>query len=422
MIFNWKESRAARKFFRSRLSIAALVVILIYFSVAIYVGVLQYGGVSRENPDGSVTTVPFSEVVDGRIGTKNIPGFFIAQSPEKRLESCEFMLRMVDRAPKKSDPAEALKQIDFGRLKPADLPPDDLAVLIDRGWKLDDVLAPTPNLNEAPDLLPQLEQLEQVVADLFPPPSGWDGFLYSFELSLGTARQGRSIMMRAIYSIMVAMEVGLVTAVISVFIGALLGTAAGYFGGWVDHAVIWLYSTFASIPNLVLLILLAYMFTGATINEFTWMGIKFPTMDLENTLIPVFVAFGLTFWIGPCRVIRGETLKIKELEYVQAAKVMGCSRFYIMLRHIIPNTAHLLLINFSLLFIAAIKSEVILSFLGLGVKGQPSWGIMISQSSQEVINSFFWQIGTATVFMFGLVLAFNIVSDALQDAFDPKHQ
>ena len=84
-------------------------------------------------------------------------------------------------------------------------------------------------------------------------------------------------------------------------------------------------------------------------------------------------------------------------------------------------TLHLMFINFSLLFIGAIKSEVILSFLGLGVKSGPSWGIMISQSGQEVINGFFWQIGTATALMFGLVLAFNVLSDSLQDAFDPKH-
>jgi peptide/nickel transport system permease protein len=128
----------------------------------------------------------------------------------------------------------------------------------------------------------------------------------------------------------------------------------------------------------------------------------------------------LTFWIGPCRVIRGETMKLKELEYVQAATAIGFGKPYILLKHIIPNTLHLGFINFSLLFIAAIKFEVVLSFLGLGVKVGPSWGRMIQESTQEVINGFFWQIGTATVFMFFLVLAFNIVSDALQDAFDPK--
>ena len=90
-------------------------------------------------------------------------------------------------------------------------------------------------------------------------------------------------------------------------------------------------------------------------------------------------------------------------------------------RHLLPNVSHLMFINFSLLFIGAIKAEVILTFLGLGVKNEPSWGLMISQSKQEILNDFFWQIGAATGLMFGLVLAFNIFTDALQDALDPKH-
>ena len=143
--------------------------------------------------------------------------------------------------------------------------------------------------------------------------------------------------------------------------------------------------------------------------------------EFEGTLVPVYTAFCLTFWIGPCRVIRGEVLKLRELEYVQAATAVGFGRGRILLKHILPNTTHLMFINFSLLFIGAIKAEVILTFLGLGVKNEPSWGIMINQSKQEVVNDFFWQIGAATALMFGLVLAFNIFTDALQDALDPKH-
>ena len=173
-----------------------------------------------------------------------------------------------------------------------------------------------------------------------------------------------------------------------------------------DHVVIWLYSTLMSIPHLVLLAVLIYVFEGHA---------------LEGSLFPVYAAFCLTFWIGPCRVVRGEVLRIKELDYVQAASALGVKRLRILIRHVLPNAAHLMFINFSLLFIGAIKSEVILTFLGLGVKGQPSWGIMISQSKYEVVNEFFWQIGAATAFMFGLVLAFNIFTDALQDALDPKH-
>ncbi|MHC4817039.1 MAG: ABC transporter permease, partial [Planctomycetota bacterium] len=186
----------------------------------------------------------------------------------------------------------------------------------------------------------------------------------------------------------------------------LLGGAAAFFGGWVDYAVIWLYSTLSSVPHLVLLGVLVYVFAGT---------------QVEQTKIPIYVAFCTTFWIGPCRVVRGEALRIKELDYVQAATALGQSRFLILMKHVMPNVSHLVFINFSLLFIGAIKSEVILTFLGLGVKNEPSWGIMISQSSAEVVNEFFWQIGAATGVMFFLVLAFNIFTDALQDALDPKH-
>ncbi len=262
--------------------------------------------------------------------------------------------------------------------------------------------------NNDPALISEVERFEQHVGRLFQPMSTWERIGQRWLLLLGTDRQGRSILQRAIYSVKVALQIGLVTALISVACGSLLGAAAAFYGGVIDHVVIWLYSTLSSIPNLVLLVLLAYLFTGTTVED-------------THPLIPVYAAFCLTYWIGPCRVVRGETLKIKELEYIQAATTVGFSRFYILLRHILPNTAHLILVNFSLLFIGAVKSEVILSFLGLGVKHGPSWGIMISHAKSEVVNGFFWQIGTATAFMFVLVLAFNILTDALQDAFDPKH-
>jgi peptide/nickel transport system permease protein len=251
-----------------------------------------------------------------------------------------------------------------------------------------------------------LAAVEQAVDRLMPVPPGLRGAVHRFTLLLGTDDQGRSILVRGLYSAKIAVQVGVIVAVASVLLGAILGSAAAYFGGWVDHAVTWLYSTLSSLPQLVLLAVLSFMFLGT---------------PLEKTLVPIYVALGLTFWIGPCRVIRGEVLKIKQLEYAQAATVIGFSRPYILLRHVLPNTVHLMFINFSLLFIGAIKSEVILTFLGLGVKEGSSWGLMISQARGEVINGIFWQIGAATVFMLVLVLAFNVVSDALQDAFDPRH-
>jgi len=252
----------------------------------------------------------------------------------------------------------------------------------------------------------KLADIEPILAQIYPLPTGLDGLIYKFRLLLGTDQQGRSIMLRALYSAKIAIQVGLIVSFCAVLFGSIIGAAAGYFGGIVDHLVIWLYSTFSSIPYLVLLVVLSFMFTGS---------------PLEKTLIPLYVAFSLTFWIGPCRVTRGEALKLKNLDYVQAAQALGASKARILLKHIIPNTAHLMFINSSLLFIGAIKGEVVLTFLGLGLKDGVSWGIMISQSKPEVVSGFFWQIGAATFFMFVLVLAFNILTDALQDAFDPKH-
>lgn len=252
----------------------------------------------------------------------------------------------------------------------------------------------------------KLDDLEPVLLEMMPIPTGIDGVLYRVRLLLGTDRQGRSIFIRAVYSGKVAIQVGVIVSVFAVGFGSLIGAAAGFLGGFVDHAVIWLYSTFSSIPDLVLLIVLAFMFRGS---------------DFERTLIPLYVAFALTYWIGPCRVTRGEALKLKQLDYVQAANSIGAGRGRILTRHILPNTAHLVFINLSLLFIAAIKGEVVLTFLGLGLKEGASWGIMVDQSQSEVVAGFFWQIGAATFFMFVLVLAFNVLTDAMQDAFDPKH-
>jgi peptide/nickel transport system permease protein len=217
---------------------------------------------------------------------------------------------------------------------------------------------------------------------------------------LGTDRQGRSILVRALYSTKIAFQVGFVVAVISTVFGGLLGGIAGYFGRGVDDFVVWLYSTIQSIPNLLLLIAISYV--------------------AGKGLFGIYVSFCATFWVGTCRVVRGEVLKLREAEYVQAARAMGYGPWRILLRHVMPNTLHLLLVNFALLFVGAIKSEVILSYLGLGVQGEPSWGVMINQAKEELINGFYWQIGAATIFMFGLVLSFNIFADALQDALDPK--
>lgn len=389
------DSREMRKLRRDKGAMVALVVIGCYLLVALAV---MCNVISKQD---------CAEVV----GPNNTPGFYAEQTLERRFEiSRTSMLRQVVRALGREDLAEALQNVSLGRYRVADKSMEELQAIVDDAKVLEKEINTSKNLDEDPDMLPKLEEFEKKTAQLVAPLSSWDAFMQDASLLLGTDRQGRSIFFRGIYSIKVALQIGVVTALVSVLIGTVLGAAAGYFGGWVDTLVVWLYTTFSSIPNLVLLVVVAYAFTASD-------------SDAKDTLLPVYIAFCATFWIGTCRVVRGETMKLKQLEYIQAARTAGFGSARVLFRHILPNTSHLMLINFSLLLIGAIKSEVILSYLGLGVKSQPSWGIMIRDAGNngDVMTGFFWQIGTATVLMFFLVLAFNILSDALQDAFDPKH-
>lgn len=390
MIKRLSQNRTWRKFVRNRLALFAFAIVLTYFVIGI---VVMFGGLT---------------VADTlqRYGDQWQPGFYLKDDPEQRIRNVAITLASFERALKKDNPDSALSEIEVGFYQAADKPHDELQQIIEECWQLYDEITESEDLENDTKALTNIDKLELKSRELFTTLEGSDYWRQKLALLVGTDRQGRSILIRGIYSIKIAMQIGVVTALLSVFMGTLLGAAAGYFGSYVDHFVIWLYSTVSSIPNLVLLVLLAYMFNGSM---------------FDGTLVPVYVAFCSTFWVGPCRVIRGETMKIKELEFVQAAKTVGFGGFYILFRHIMPNTAHLMLINFSLLLIGAIKSEVILSFLGLGVESGASWGLMINDSKPEVINGFFWQIGTATTLMFVLVLAFNVLSDALQDVFDPKH-
>ncbi len=387
--------RGMQKLRRDKLAMTALSVIVVYLLVALCVGL---GALSLDS-------------VTERVGPENLRGFGANTDGDRRINQSEFMITTVEQAASsKADPEQTMADYDMAGLRIEQGTPEEVLARVSTAFEALDEAAEYLTF-DTPEAEAALVEMERATDELFSFPTGSAGTKRKLALLLGTDRQGRSILFRAIYSTKVAVQIGIVAALISVLIGTLLGAAAGYFGGWVDHAVVWLYSTFSSIPWIVLLMVLASAFRGVEVNG----------VQLSETLIPVYAAFCMSFWISPCRVIRGEVMKIKELEYVQAASAMGFGGARILLRHVIPNTAHLMFINFSLLFIGAIKAEVILSFLGLGVKNQPSWGVMINYASPEVLNGFYWQIGTATVFMLVLVYAFNILSDALQDAFDPKH-
>ena len=222
----------------------------------------------------------------------------------------------------------------------------------------------------------------------------------SGEFWFGTDLFGRDVFAKVIHGTKIAMSVGLITSLIAIPIGVVIGALAGYFGGWVDDIISWFITTFSSIPNIMLLISI--------------------TLIMGKGLLSVYLALGMTGWVGLARLIRGEVMKHKEREYVQAASALGGGHYRKLFVHILPNVTHLVIINTSLQFQTAIKSEVILSYLGLGVQGEPSWGTMIDDARMELARGVWWQLAGATLAMFIIVLAFNILGDALRDALDPK--
>ncbi|MBX3020798.1 MAG: ABC transporter permease [Bdellovibrionales bacterium] len=230
-------------------------------------------------------------------------------------------------------------------------------------------------------------------AQAYQPPSA--------EHWMGTDLFGRDVMARAAHGTITSLIVGFFGAALAVAIGTILGALAGYFGGKIDDLIVWLYTTVDTIPYILLVVAFSFV-----------MGPGLNTLCL---------AIGLTSWIRFCRVIRSEFMKHREREYVQGATALGAGHLRRIFIHILPNTFHLVLINFSLGFVTAIKSEVILSYLGMGVApGTPSWGMMISDAKLELFREVWWGLAAATLFMFFLVLAFTLFNDALRDALDPK--
>ena len=223
----------------------------------------------------------------------------------------------------------------------------------------------------------------------------------SWQHLIGTNQIGQDVFTRVIYSTKVAFEVGLVVAVFSTILGAILGSVSGYFSGtWIDSIILWFMGVLDSIPF--------YLFVAAV------------AFALKENPFAMHIAMISTFWTGTARVIRGEVIKLKGQEFVEAARSIGVRENKIIFKHIMPNTSHILLVQGTIAFVAAIKSEVILSFLGMGVKDGVSWGLMISESTQDIQAGHFNNFIASSLFLFVLVIAFNMFSDSMQDALDPK--
>lgn len=217
---------------------------------------------------------------------------------------------------------------------------------------------------------------------------------------LGTDILGRDVVYRALKGARVALLIGAFTSLLVIPIALLFGVSAGYFGRRIDDGVFFLITVLASVPSLLLLIALI--------------------MALGRGTLQVCIALGVTGWVQFCRIARGETLKLREADYVDAARALGVSDTKIIIRHILPNIAHLIIITFALSFTGLVLSETILSYLGIGVEG--SWGQMIDQARNELSRTpvVWWNLAGASVLLFTLVLAVNVIADAMRDIADPR--
>lgn len=217
---------------------------------------------------------------------------------------------------------------------------------------------------------------------------------------LGTDILGRDVVYRTLKGVRVALLIGGLTTLVVIPIALLFGVTAGYFGRRIDDGVFFVMTVLASVPSLLLLIALV--------------------MVLGRGTLQVCVALGVTGWVQFCRIARGETLKLREADFVSAARALGVSDTRIILRHILPNIAHLIIITFALSFTGMVLSETILSYLGIGLEG--SWGQMIDQARNELSRTpiIWWNLAGASVALFALVLAVNMIADAMRDIADPR--
>lgn len=238
---------------------------------------------------------------------------------------------------------------------------------------------------------------------------------------LGTDRTGNDVLMQAIKSVRTALVIGSLTTVAMLPFALLLGLAAGYFKGWVDDLIQYLYTTLTAIPGILLIaacVLMLQVFIDTHPDLFATSAER---ADLR--LFMLCVILGVTGWAGLCRLLRAEALKMRELEYVQAARAFGVGHGRIILRHLLPNAMHIVLITVVLEFSSLVLYEAVLSYLGVGVDpSMNSFGSMIDAARTEMSRDpmIWWNLLTAFAFMLALVLSANLFADAVRDAFDPR--
>lgn len=239
---------------------------------------------------------------------------------------------------------------------------------------------------------------------------------------LGTGQIGQDIFYFTIKSIRTGLVIGLLTTLFMLPLALFLGVVAGYFGGLADDLIQYTYTTLSSIPGVLLItasVLSLQVYIANHPEQFTTLA-----QSADARLLALCFILGVTSWTSLCRLLRAETLKLREVDYVHAARALGSNWFTIIRKHLLPNVMHIVVITLVLDFSFLVMAEALLSYVGVGVSPMTiSWGNMINSARFELARNpvIWWPILAAFVFMFLLVLAINLFADAVRDAFDP-HQ
>lgn len=237
----------------------------------------------------------------------------------------------------------------------------------------------------------------------------------------GTDKVGQDVLYQVLKSVRTALIIGLVTTLVMLPLAVLLGIVAGYFRGWADDLIQYVYTVLNSIPSVLLIAAAVLMLQVLIDGHPEWFATAAERADLR--LLALCFILGMTSWTGLCRLLRGETLKLRELEYIQAAQAFGVGSGRIISRHILPNVMHIVIIALVMDFSSLVLAEAVLSYVGIGVDpSMISFGTMINNARMELGREpvVWWSLAAAFAAMFILVLAANLFADAVRDAFDPR--
>ena len=247
-------------------------------------------------------------------------------------------------------------------------------------------------------------------------------YIMSFDYHvLGTDKVGGDVLYQSLKSIRTGVLIGVLTTLVMLPMAIALGVSAGYFRGWIDDIIQYIYTTLNSIPSVLLIASAVLLMQVVMDNHPQWFETTLERSDLR--LLFLVIILGVTSWTGLCRLLRAETLKISQIEFVTASKAFGVSSFGIIRKHIIPNLMHIILISVVLDFSGLVLAEAVLSYVGVGVDPTMySWGNMINQARLEMAREpmVWWSLFSSFVFMFALVLSANLFSDRVQSVLDPR--